>query len=90
MARKKRVWYPGATYHLMSRGNRRAAIFQEHSDYLYFLECVQKVKEKYPFKVVDSADQTLDSLRKKYKCEIGKFFANKEKVIVKYNRRDII
>ena len=23
-------------------------------------------------------------------CEIGKFFANKEKVIVKYNRRDII
>lgn len=45
MARKKRIWYPGATYHLMSRGNRRASIFQEHSDYLYFLECVQKVKE---------------------------------------------
>ena len=22
MSRKKRVWYPGATYHVMSRGNR--------------------------------------------------------------------
>ena len=51
MARKKRIWYPGATYHLMSRGNRRASIFQDHSDYLYFLECVQKVKENYPFKI---------------------------------------
>ena len=22
MSRKKRVWYPGSTYHVMSRGNR--------------------------------------------------------------------
>ena len=51
MARKKRVWYPGATYHVMSRGNRRAAIFNERSDYVWFLEYIQKIKEKYPFKL---------------------------------------
>ena len=27
MARKKREWYPGAIYHVMSRGNRQKAIF---------------------------------------------------------------
>ena len=51
MARKRRVWYPGATYHVMSRGNRRNAIFQDHADYLYFLELVSKVKGLYPFKI---------------------------------------
>lgn len=51
MARKKRVWYPGATYHVMSRGNRRMAIFKEHADYLYFLEQVRMVKEVHPFKI---------------------------------------
>ncbi len=51
MARKRRVWYPGATYHVMSRGNRRTAIFQDHADYLYFLELVSKAKELYPFKI---------------------------------------
>ena len=38
MARKKRQWYPGATYHVMSRGNRRNAIFKEKYDYVTFLE----------------------------------------------------
>ncbi len=51
MARKRRVWYPGATYHVMSRGNRRTAIFKDHTDYLYFLELVSKVKGIYPFKI---------------------------------------
>ena len=51
MARKKREWYPGATYHVMSRGNRRGAIFTEQGDYLYFLEHIAKIMERYPFKV---------------------------------------
>ena len=51
MARKKRIWYPGATYHVMSRGNRRAAIFADRSDYLLFLEYIRKIKEKHPFKI---------------------------------------
>ena len=51
MARQKRVWYPGATYHVMSRGNRRTAIFQDRGDYLHFLEVTRIIKEKYPFKI---------------------------------------
>ena len=51
MARQRRIWYPGATYHVMSRGNRKTAIFQEQDDYLYFLKILGTIKEKYPFKI---------------------------------------
>ena len=51
MPRKKRIWYPGATYHVMSRGNRRTAIFKENGDYLDFFEYLGNVKELYGFKI---------------------------------------
>ena len=51
MPRKKRIWYPGATYHVMSRGNRRTAIFKDDADYLEFLECIASVKEVFGFKI---------------------------------------
>jgi REP element-mobilizing transposase RayT len=38
MARKLRIEYPGAIYHLMSRGDRRELIFHEDSDRSMFLE----------------------------------------------------
>ena len=44
MARKKRIWYPGATYHVMSRGNRRYSIFKDDMDYEMFIECLKVVK----------------------------------------------
>ena len=49
MPRKKRIWYPGAVYHVMSRGNRRTAIFEEEADYLEFLECLLMLKESFGF-----------------------------------------
>ncbi len=51
MPRKKRIWYPGATYHVMSRGNRRGALFRDRSDYLLFLEYLSMIKERFPFKL---------------------------------------
>lgn len=51
MARKKREWYPGAIYHVMNRGNRKALIFQDEGDCLYFLNKVKAVKKAYPFTV---------------------------------------
>ena len=51
MPRKKRIWYPGATYHVMSRGNRKGTLFREHSDYLLFLEYVRMIRERFPFKI---------------------------------------
>ena len=32
MARKLRIQYPGAVYHVMNRGDRREAIFEEDED----------------------------------------------------------
>jgi putative transposase len=40
MARKLRVQYPGAIYHLMSRGDRREPIFKDDQDRTRFLECL--------------------------------------------------
>lgn len=51
MARKKRIWYPGATYHVMSRGNRRSAIFKDEADYHVFTQCLEYVKKQYDFKI---------------------------------------
>ena len=30
--KKKRIWYPGALFHVISRGNRRMPIFKEEAD----------------------------------------------------------
>ena len=51
MPRKKRIWYPGAVYHVMSRGNRRSAIFKDDSDYLDFLEILDRARERFGFKI---------------------------------------
>lgn len=51
MPRQKREWYPGATYHVMSRGNRRLVLYKDSDDYLTFLESICKTREKYPFKM---------------------------------------
>ena len=51
MSRKNRIWYPGAIYHVMSRGNRRVKIFDDRTDYLCFLKCIRKTKEEFPFKI---------------------------------------
>lgn len=49
MARKNRVWFPGAMYHITSRGNRRGALFYDHEDYLMYLELLEKTRLRYPF-----------------------------------------
>ena len=51
MSRKKRIWYPGATFHVTSRGNRRAILFKDDSDYLRFLECIEAAKNQYGFRI---------------------------------------
>ena len=51
MSRKKREWYPGATYHVMSRGNRRGALFKDRGDHLEFMQCIVRANAMYPFKI---------------------------------------
>lgn len=51
MPRQKRIWFPGAFYHVMSRGNRRTTLFKGTADYMNFLEYIKKAKELYNFKI---------------------------------------
>ena len=51
MARKLRVWWPGAGYHIMCRGNHRLEIFRDDEDRQVFLSMLAQVKEKRPFKL---------------------------------------
>ncbi|MCQ2496160.1 MAG: transposase [Lachnospiraceae bacterium] len=46
---QKRIWYPGACYHVMSRGVRGGKIFQDENDYRLFLEIIRMYQEKYGF-----------------------------------------
>lgn len=49
MARKPRIWYEGAMYHITNRGNRRAAIFYDTHDREVFLEILEEVRTRFPF-----------------------------------------
>lgn len=49
MARKPRIWWPGASYHIMTRGNHRLEIFRDDEDRQYFLSVLAQTQEKYPF-----------------------------------------
>jgi len=46
MARKLRLQYPGAIYHVMNRGDRREEIFQDDKDRELFLETLGEACEK--------------------------------------------
>ncbi|KEZ48787.1 transposase [Metabacillus indicus] len=49
MPRKLRTWYPGATYHIYARGNRRSILFHNTQDYQKYLKILEDVRENYPF-----------------------------------------
>ncbi|UTE77492.1 transposase [Rossellomorea sp. KS-H15a] len=41
MARKLRIWYPGAMYHVTARGNKRGDLFYDKCDYLTYLHILE-------------------------------------------------
>lgn len=47
MVKKKLIWYPGAMYHLTSRGNRKSDIFKDKNDYLIYLEVLKEAIKYY-------------------------------------------
>jgi putative transposase len=51
MARKPRVEFAGAFYHVICRGNQRQAIFRSDGDRKYYLERLEQYRERYSFKV---------------------------------------
>ena len=51
MARPLRIGYPGAYYHVTSRGNERKAIFKDDRDRSRFLELVALAVEQFRLRV---------------------------------------
>ncbi|MDD5556867.1 MAG: transposase [bacterium] len=51
MARPLRIEYPGAWYHVSSRGNERGRIFGDDKDRLRFLEALEESIEKFEVEV---------------------------------------
>lgn len=49
MARPLRIEYPGALYHVTSRGNMRESIFFDEADKKTFLEILTRTKERYSY-----------------------------------------
>ena len=47
MARPLRIEYPGAFYHVTSRGNERKDIFKSNTDRAMFLSYLSSAQEKY-------------------------------------------
>ncbi|MFY9705295.1 MAG: transposase [Desulfobacterales bacterium] len=47
MARPLRITYPGAVYHVTSRGNERKAVFKSKGDREKFLEYLESATERY-------------------------------------------
>ncbi|NTW60110.1 MAG: addiction module toxin RelE [Nitrospirae bacterium] len=47
MARPLRIEYPGAVYHITSRGNEKKAVFKSDQDRTAFLNALQHVKKRY-------------------------------------------
>ena len=51
MARKLRVQYPGAIYHVMNRGDRREPVFKDDADHVRFLETLGEACAKAGWQV---------------------------------------
>lgn len=49
MARKPRVHYPGALYHVIARGNQGQTTFREAEDYRLYLKFLREYKEHFDF-----------------------------------------
>ncbi|ASN03573.1 REP-associated tyrosine transposase [Virgibacillus necropolis] len=49
MARKARIWFPGAIYHITARGNRRDSIFHDFHDYQSYMGLIGSCKQDFPF-----------------------------------------
>lgn len=51
MGRAPRIWFPGACYHIVVRGNRQQDIFYEPVDRLMYLDKLRRVKTRTGFKL---------------------------------------
>lgn len=47
MTNPARIWYPNASYHITSRGNRKSNIFKEDKDFKVYLGIIKEAIEHF-------------------------------------------
>ncbi|RAK07484.1 REP element-mobilizing transposase RayT [Halanaerobium saccharolyticum] len=52
MGHQKRVWYPGAKYHIICRGNKKQNIFLDAVDHLIYLDIIKEVKARHDYSIL--------------------------------------
>ena len=52
MARRPRLQYPGAVYHVMARGNRKSIIFHDDDDRVRFLHVISRAVARYVLRII--------------------------------------
>ena len=52
MTHKKRIWYPGAKYHIICRGNKKRDIFLDKLDFRVFIAILKEVKNNYSYSLI--------------------------------------
>jgi hypothetical protein len=80
MARRARVEYPGALYHVISRGDQGQRIFRGDRDRDKFLEILRRLKNQFTFRI--SAYPRMESrlgIDKKIKKDIDEIVSSLEK-----------
>jgi REP element-mobilizing transposase RayT len=51
MDRKPRIHFPGALYHVITRGNQRQGVFLDEKDLQRFLSYLSDCKKRFPFRL---------------------------------------
>jgi len=51
MARKPRIHFPGALYHVITRGNRKQGVFLDEKDFKQFLTYLSNCKNRFSFRL---------------------------------------
>jgi len=51
MPREPRLLLSQSYYHIMTRGNNRHDVFEDHDDYIYFLDLIERFKKDHPFEL---------------------------------------
>ena len=94
IARKPRVWYPGAIYHIMCRGNHRHNVFRDDEDRQIYLYIIREVMESHCFKLhsyclmsnhvhlqMETGDIALGPIMKRLNMKYAIFFNKKYRFV---------
>ncbi|GAB6180166.1 transposase [Desulfotomaculum defluvii] len=90
MGRKPRVWYPGAIYHVICRGNHRLNIFRDDEDRIIFLSILSELRKEYSYHVlcyclmtnhfhmiVETLEHSITQIMTKFNWRYVKYFNKK-------------